>query len=281
MSGSRPCVGRQRLRDHELARREVQADAVLERRVRLVVEVDARCRASPISSRELVAGRSPNAACTRSSSAFGRARKRSRCVGRAADEQDRRPAAAARAPGAKSAVGDRQRQRAPDGHVRVGGRHDQRVEGDEPVDVAGVHAATARRGGAEVRVRAVAARARDRLGQEAEHRRRAGRRRRRGGRTSGRNDDHDVRARRPATCASIASASAPARNSTKRVRTRADCSSSAQASKNVACPTNASRSARADPRDRIRAAAPAHDRARRHRRAHARGRRRQGSPHGG
>ena len=42
--------------------------------------------------------------------------------------------------------------------------------------------------------------------------------------------------------ASIAPASPPARNSTNAVRTRADCSSSAQAAKNVDWPTNASRS---------------------------------------
>ena len=40
MPGSSPCVGLSVSRDHEMAGGEVQADAVLERRVGLVVEVD-------------------------------------------------------------------------------------------------------------------------------------------------------------------------------------------------------------------------------------------------
>ena len=88
---------------------EVQADAVLERRVRLVVQVDPDVVRGSSASSSSARRRRPRAA--------RRARLRRRehllaVLGRAADEQDPRLPGSARR--AVEAVGHRQRQRAPD-----------------------------------------------------------------------------------------------------------------------------------------------------------------------
>jgi hypothetical protein len=89
-------------------------------------------------------------------------------LGRAPDEQDRRPGGG-RADRGEEPVGDRQRQRAPDRHEGVGGRDDQRVEGHQAVEVARVHGGERPAAPAQVGMRAAPGRAWDRLGEEAEH----------------------------------------------------------------------------------------------------------------
>ena len=112
--------------------------------------------------------------------------------------------------------------------------------------------------------------ARDRLGEEAEHGRGQV------GEDAGRQHlrpehDHDVRGEgsQPAR----ASRRRRRRRGTRRtrVRTRSDCSSSAQASKNVDWPTNASRSGAPSRGTGYGPAPPAGERVGAHRRAHARG----------
>ena len=134
--------GVQPLAEDEVAGREVQADAVLEARVGLVVEVDA----------DVVGLERPPAARRRRRRRPGAA-GRTWCLASASSASRcgvERPTKSGRGGSAVGggqrtrrvvAVGDGQRQRAPDGHDLVGGRGDVRVEGDDAVEVRGVDVA--------------------------------------------------------------------------------------------------------------------------------------------
>ena len=116
---------------------------------------------------------------------------------------------------------------------------DQRVEGDDAVEVRGVDLPQLRQPPLLVGVR-LRRPARDRLGQPAE-RRRAQPGEQAGGDDLGPEDERPRAAGRRRSSVSRCSASAPLRNSKNAVRRRVRPSSSAHASKNVRWPTKASR----------------------------------------
>ena len=220
----------------EVAGGEVQADAVLERQVRLVVEVDAdvvrrRCSSSSSSAP------TPNARCSRSGDVpLAGASIRSRCsVERPTNSTRGRPRDRPTRP--VVAVGDRQRHRAPDRQDLGGGLDDQRIERRRRGRSSRRRPARAPTAGDRGRGARAADRARDRLGEEAERRRARRPRSAPAGMISGRKHDDDVRARTPRGRAAAAATSPSLRNSRNRVRDPGRTpSSSAHASKYVALP---------------------------------------------
>ena len=134
---AQPVVGRQRLGDHEQPGREVLAHPVLVVGVGLVVDVQADV-AVGLERAELLVGHAVGEV-DEVEVALDRPEERLAVVGAAAAEQQPGPARAHRRDGREVAVGDRDRERPPDRHVALGGRHEARVVDADAVEVRGVH----------------------------------------------------------------------------------------------------------------------------------------------
>ena len=158
----------ERLRDDDEARGAADRDPVLERRVLLVVDVEPDVDLAQVVEQPVVghAMRDVDHVVL----VLRRHQQLLAMRRRAADEQHLRRVAAHVRP-EEEAVGDRQRQRAPDRQDPLGGRGHQRIERDDPVEVERIDGAQVLEPPLEVGVR-LAVGARERLGQEADRERR-------------------------------------------------------------------------------------------------------------
>src|SRR3954451_16156425 len=157
--------GRQGLAEHEVARGEVQADAVLEARGGLVVQID---RDVVLAHQLLEMVRADAEGHVQQVVLVLGVDEQRLAVRRRAAHEDPARVVARRAHVGVVAVGDRQRDRPPHGQDGVGRLGDQRVERDDPVEAAGVHLAQLPQTPLLVLVAGRATR--DRLGQEADGR---------------------------------------------------------------------------------------------------------------
>ena len=124
--------GAQRLAEHEVAGRQVQADPVLERRVRLAVQVDRHVGTPELLQQPVP--EQPGGDVQDVVVVLGVDQVALAVRGGVADERDPRPRRRRGGSGVEHAVADRQRQRAPDVHADLrGGRRAQGIERHHPV----------------------------------------------------------------------------------------------------------------------------------------------------